>query len=106
MHRRHPHLPLHRCPRTRRGAGLSARVLRWRCSGTFGCSWRCCFAHGFDVIHACNPPDLIFLVGGFFKLFLGKSFIFDHHDINPELYEAKFGRQGLLLQADAVPLER
>lgn len=48
---------------------------------------------GFDVIHACNPPDLIFLVGGFFKIVFGKKFVFDHHDINPELYEAKFGRR-------------
>jgi glycosyltransferase involved in cell wall biosynthesis len=47
---------------------------------------------GFDVIHACNPPDLIFLVALPYKL-LGKKFIFDHHDINPELYEAKFGRK-------------
>ena len=44
------------------------------------------------MIHACNPPDLFFLIGGFFKLF-GKKFVFDHHDINPELYEAKFGRR-------------
>jgi glycosyltransferase involved in cell wall biosynthesis len=50
--------------------------------------------HGFDVIHACNPPDTIFLIGRFFGLF-GKRFIFDHHDINPELYEAKFGRRDL-----------
>ena len=50
------------------------------------------FKHGFDVIHACNPPDNIFLIAGFFKLF-GKKFLFDHHDINPELYEAKFGRR-------------
>ena len=48
---------------------------------------------GFDVIHACNPPDLFFLIGGFFKLF-GKRFLFDHHDANPELYQAKFGRKG------------
>lgn len=47
---------------------------------------------GFDVIQACNPPDTIFLIGGFYKLF-GKKFIFDHHDINPELYLAKFGRR-------------
>ena len=47
---------------------------------------------GFDAIHACNPPDNIFLIGAFFKL-LGKKFLFDHHDINPELYEAKFGRR-------------
>ena len=49
---------------------------------------------GFDVVHACNPPDLFFLIGGFFKLF-GKKFLFDHHDANPELYEAKFGRRDL-----------
>lgn len=58
-------------------------------------AWRVLFRHGFDVIHACNPPDNIFLIGGFFKLFAGKKFLFDHHDINPELYEAKFGRRDL-----------
>ncbi len=47
---------------------------------------------GFDVVHACNPPDTIFLIGGFYRLF-GKKFLFDHHDINPELYEAKFNRR-------------
>lgn len=51
--------------------------------------------HGFDAVHACNPPDLIFLIGGVYKYLLGKKFVFDHHDINPELYEAKFGRRGL-----------
>jgi glycosyltransferase involved in cell wall biosynthesis len=60
----------------------------------FFLAWRVLRRRGFDVIHACNPPDLIFLVGGFFKLLLGKKFVFDHHDINPELYEAKFGRRG------------
>ena len=58
----------------------------------FVLAWRVYFKHGFDVIHACNPPDLIFLVARFFRL-LGKKFLFDHHDINPELYEAKFGRR-------------
>jgi len=60
---------------------------------TFGLSFKVLLKRGFDVVHACNPPDLFFLVGGFFKLF-GKSFVFDHHDANPELYEAKFGRKG------------
>jgi glycosyltransferase involved in cell wall biosynthesis len=60
----------------------------------FYLSCRVFLGRGFDVIHACNPPDLFFLVGGFFKLF-GKKFVFDHHDANPELYEAKFGRRGL-----------
>jgi glycosyltransferase involved in cell wall biosynthesis len=58
----------------------------------------------FDAIHACNPPDLFFLIGAFWKLF-GKKFVFDHHDANPELYEAKFGRRGLLWRAMCL-LER
>lgn len=48
---------------------------------------------GIDTIQGCNPPDLIFLVAWPFKLF-GKRYIFDHHDINPELYEAKFNKRG------------
>jgi glycosyltransferase involved in cell wall biosynthesis len=59
---------------------------------TFLLTLRVFVTRGFDVIHACNPPDLFFLIGGFWKLF-GKKFVFDHHDANPELYEAKFGRR-------------
>lgn len=53
--------------------------------------------HGFHVIHGCNPPDLIFLIGWLFRPF-GVKFLFDHHDICPELFEAKFGKRGLLYQ--------
>ncbi len=62
------------------------------------------FTRGFDAIHACNPPDTIFLIGLLFKLF-GKKFVFDHHDINPELFIAKFGRKGMLYRL-IVLLER
>lgn len=58
----------------------------------FWLALRVAFVRGFDVIHGCNPPDTIFLIARFFRLF-GKRFVFDHHDINPELYEAKFGRR-------------
>jgi glycosyltransferase involved in cell wall biosynthesis len=51
---------------------------------------------GFDAIHACNPPDLLFVIGATFKYLFGKKFVFDHHDLNPELFEAKFGRRGLV----------
>jgi hypothetical protein len=47
----------------------------------------------FQVIHGCNPPDLIFLVALFFKLF-GVNYVFDHHDINPELFIAKYEKKG------------
>lgn len=58
-------------------------------------AWRIFFGRRFDVIHGCNPPDLIFLVAWPFKL-LGVRYIFDHHDIAPELFEAKFARRGML----------
>jgi len=45
---------------------------------------------GFDVIHAHNPPDTLFLVALPFKL-LGKKFVFDHHDLSPELYMSRYG---------------
>ncbi|HEY6578735.1 MAG TPA: glycosyltransferase family 4 protein [Rhizomicrobium sp.] len=61
----------------------------------FVLSVRVWIARGFDVIQACNPPDLIFLVAGFWKLFFGVRFVFDQHDIGPELYEAKFRRRDL-----------
>jgi glycosyltransferase involved in cell wall biosynthesis len=53
---------------------------------------------GFDVIHICNPPDLIFIVALLHKIAGGKKIIFDHHDATPELYEAKFGRRDLYWQ--------
>ena len=61
----------------------------------FAYMWRIYFRHGFDAIHACNPPDLVFVNAIAFKL-LGVRFLFDHHDINPELFEVKFGKRGLL----------
>ncbi|MDQ3796837.1 MAG: glycosyltransferase family 4 protein [Pseudomonadota bacterium] len=77
-----------------------AAALFWE----FVLAWRVLVRKGFDVIHACNPPDTIFLIGAFFRLF-GKRFLFDHHDINPELYEAKFGRRDIFYKL-MVSLER
>jgi len=61
----------------------------------FALAWRVFLGRGFDVIHAANPPDLLFLIGGFFKLLFGRKFIYDQHDINPELYLAKFDRRDI-----------
>jgi glycosyltransferase involved in cell wall biosynthesis len=51
------------------------------------------FKKRFHVIHGCNPPDLIFITALFFKIF-GVKYVFDHHDINPELYISKFEKKG------------
>lgn len=64
-------------------------------------AWKIFFKKKFHIIQGCNPPDLIFLVALPFKLF-GVKYIFDHHDINPELYEAKFNRKGLFYKLIAL----
>lgn len=44
---------------------------------------------GFDYIHAANPPDIAVFIAAFYKIF-GKRFIFDHHDLSPEIYQVRF----------------
>jgi glycosyltransferase involved in cell wall biosynthesis len=53
---------------------------------------------GFDVVEACNPPDLFFLIVWPFKL-AGTRFIFDQHDLSPELYASLYSRdRGFLMR--------
>ncbi|MCW5947768.1 MAG: glycosyltransferase family 4 protein [Fimbriimonadales bacterium] len=49
----------------------------------------------FDVIHSCNPPDTFWKIAQGYKR-RGVKFVFDHHDLCPELYLSKFNRQDLL----------
>jgi len=63
----------------------------------FCLAWRVFAKTRFSVLHACNPPDTTFLVALPFKL-LGVRFVFDHHDLSPELYDSRFGNRGLIYQ--------
>jgi glycosyltransferase involved in cell wall biosynthesis len=87
------HIHRHALPREADGALGYALEYGVALIMEFWLSLKVFFGRGFDVLHACNPPDTIFLIGRFYKLF-GRKFVFDHHDINPELYEAKFGKRG------------
>jgi glycosyltransferase involved in cell wall biosynthesis len=60
---------------------------------------------GFDVLHVCNPPETYFPLGWFWRLF-GKVFIFDHHDLSPEMYAAKFGTGDGFLMRALLAMER
>ena len=51
------------------------------------------FREGFDVIHAHNPPDLFVLIAMLYRV-AGKKFVFDHHDLAPEMYQARFRSGG------------
>ena len=49
----------------------------------------------FSVIHGANPPDHVFLIALAFKL-AGVKFVFDHHDLTPETYVAKYGAKSVV----------
>jgi glycosyltransferase involved in cell wall biosynthesis len=95
---------IHRYPLTAATGGATGYLREyplalWR-------SWRLARRLGrFDVVHICNPPDLLFLVALPLKL-RGARVIFDQHDLVPELYESRFGRGKDLLYRVVVGLER
>jgi len=57
---------------------------------TFAMSLLVFLSAGFDVVHTHNPPDTFVFIAAFYKL-LGKRFVYDHHDLAPEAYYARFG---------------
>jgi glycosyltransferase involved in cell wall biosynthesis len=52
-------------------------------------SLRILAGQGFDAVHVANPPDVFFPLGWFYHL-LGKQFIFDQHDLAPEVFQEAF----------------
>lgn len=60
---------------------------------------------GFDAVHVCNPPETYWPLGWICRL-LGKPFLFDHHDLSPEMYDAKFDEPNALVRRVLVWFER
>jgi glycosyltransferase involved in cell wall biosynthesis len=106
---REPHafidgVDIHRYPLSAATGGASSFVREY--AAALWHSWRLARRLGrFDIVHICNPPDLLFLVALPFK-FRGSRVIFDQHDLVPELYESRFGRGRDLLYRGVVALER
>lgn len=100
-------IEIHRHPLPIEAKGAAGYMLEYAVAffWEFLLSWKIYLKHRFHVIQGCNPPDLIFLVALFFKPF-GVKYVFDHHDINPELYIAKYSKKGffyrLLLLAERL----
>jgi glycosyltransferase involved in cell wall biosynthesis len=88
-------IDIYRHPLPTEGAGARGYLVEYSVAlfWEWVLAWRIYFKKRFHVIQGCNPPDLIFLVALWFKI-LGVKYVFDHHDINPELYIAKFNKQG------------
>jgi len=98
--RRSPKQPLHekingvyvfRYPSPPDGRGILGYLWEYSFSliSTFLISLFVCWHPGFDIIHAANPPDTAVFIAMFFKL-LGKRFVFDHHDLAPEMFNIRF----------------
>jgi len=91
---------IHRFPLRNSGGG-AAGYLREYASALWSMRrliHRLTAARPFDVVHACNPPDLIAPAFSTLKR-QGTRLIFDHHDLAPELYEARYGRRGVFYRA-------
>lgn len=73
-----------------RTAVLSLRILR---------------RDGFDVLQLCNPPDTYWLLARMYRV-LGKRSVLDHHDLCPEVYDARFPDGKPLVRRALVALER
>jgi len=58
----------------------------------------------FDIVHICNPPDLMFLAV-LPQTLRGARLVFDHHDLVPELYLSRFDRGKDLLYRAVCLLE-
>jgi glycosyltransferase involved in cell wall biosynthesis len=74
----------------------------WR---TLRIAWRLSQHEPFDVVHACNPPDLLFLIALALRP-SGARFIFDQHDLVPELFESRFAGGPRVLHWGSLLLER
>ena len=58
------------------------------------------------AVQACNPPDIFWPIGLAFRALFGSRFVFDHHDLCPELYEARFPDGPKAVQSALLFLER
>jgi glycosyltransferase involved in cell wall biosynthesis len=61
--------------------------------------------HGFDVIQACNPPDTFWALALLYRPF-GVKFVYDQHDLCPELYRSRFTGGSALVHRVLLGLER
>ena len=99
------HIYRHDLPPEGNGALGYVREYWSALSNEYRLAKKCYEEVGFHCIHGCNPPDDIWMVARLFKS-KGVDYIFDHHDICPELFEAKFGHASGLLYKSQLWLER
>ncbi|MBL8132450.1 MAG: glycosyltransferase family 4 protein [Anaerolineae bacterium] len=83
---------VYRFPKLPEGNSGSGYVREYLCAAAaiFALSLIVFVREGVDIVHAHNPPDVFFLLAPVIRLW-GVRFVYDHHDLAPELYYARFG---------------
>ncbi len=61
---------------------------------------------GFEVLQACNPPDIFWPIARWLRWRDGSRFVFDHHDLCPELYDSRFPNGSALPRRGLLALEK
>ena len=94
-HERRDGIEIFRYPLPTTAAGLLNHLLEYAVAmpATLILSMLAWSGRRFDVVHACNPPDFFFPIGRLFRA-IGSAFVFDQHDLAPEVYVAQGGRKG------------
>lgn len=94
---------IYRHPMPREGNQPAGYVWEYACAlfWEFLFAWWIFLTRGFHVIQGCNPPDDIFLIALPFRLF-GVKYIFDHHDLSPELYFSKYRRKDIFYKIQVM----
>ena len=98
---------IYRHPAFNNGSGKLNQLLEYANAGLWETilSWRVFLKNRFHIIHAANPPDHAFLIARLFRPF-GVKFVFDHHDLAPELFLDKFGGHPHLAHRMLTLMER
>ncbi len=60
----------------------------------------------FDVLQACNPPDIFWPIAWWLRQLDGSRFVFDHHDLCPELFDSRFPDGSRLARRGLLALEK
>jgi glycosyltransferase involved in cell wall biosynthesis len=98
---------VYRYPKPALGAGLAGHIAEYVAAvvAHFVLSVVVAVRHGFDVVHVGNPPDLLSLAVAPHKA-LGKRFVFDHHDLVPELFTVRYADRFPWLMRSVLAAER
>ncbi len=77
----------------------------WSLLATAALTIRTALSGRIDVVQACNPPDIFWPLALLLKA-RGARFVFDHHDLSPELWGARAGSAGGLIRRALLLMER